>query len=244
MKLISFLSFEFLQRKGVEILSTFKENVYATFSGTSMAAPHVTGALALMLSYIRENEMDISTQEIDYAIKRTVASIDTTKNARTASSNDKSDDSNTMGVIDVLAAIEYLESYANESYENATAGRSPLVATKDPSANMCQNEVYFDITTDSKGYESYYRLMRVSDNEIIWMQGPNTLESNSHYSEHSCLGDPEDCYQFDIRDNGNDGISEGDGIEIIYNGHTLYTGSNFGRGGMLRFGDCDYGNRL
>ena len=35
---------------GVNILSTFKGNAYATGSGTSMACPHVTGTVALMLA--------------------------------------------------------------------------------------------------------------------------------------------------------------------------------------------------
>jgi hypothetical protein len=229
----SSLPSKYFDNTGVNILSTFKENVYATFSGTSMAAPHATGALALMLSYINETQMDINRQDIFHVLKTTMASIDTSR----VDSNDETDASHAMGVIDVLASIKYLENYDVKE----TGGRSRVIATKDSSAPRCEHEIHFHVITDSKGDEIYYRLKRLSDDEedeVIWMNGPDTLENYSKYSEEACLEGPEDCYQFDIRDKGNDGISEGGGIEIIYNGHKLYGGGNYGRGGALKFGDC------
>lgn len=50
---------------GVGILSTFKDNSYAVLDGTSMAAPHVSGALALIKNYSsNEFKRELSESEI------------------------------------------------------------------------------------------------------------------------------------------------------------------------------------
>lgn len=47
---------------GVNIYSTFINNVTATFSGTSMAAPHVSGAIALIINKYEKKYMKSLTR--------------------------------------------------------------------------------------------------------------------------------------------------------------------------------------
>lgn len=52
---------------GVNIISTYPNNQFASLSGTSMAAPHVSGSLALLKNWSREEFQRDLTQEEIYA---------------------------------------------------------------------------------------------------------------------------------------------------------------------------------
>jgi subtilisin family serine protease len=61
-----------LAAPGVSIMSTKKGNVYQLLSGTSMACPHVAGAVALMLAYVDVLGLNVTPVQIRNHLLATV----------------------------------------------------------------------------------------------------------------------------------------------------------------------------
>ncbi len=60
---------------GEEILSTYLNGQYAVLSGTSMATPHVTGVVALMISYMRGIGKSLSPEQVRNLLIKTATDI-------------------------------------------------------------------------------------------------------------------------------------------------------------------------
>lgn len=57
-----------LAAAGVEVYSTYVNNQYALLSGTSMACPHISGAVALIVAKLRKRGMPVTPDNIRFAM--------------------------------------------------------------------------------------------------------------------------------------------------------------------------------
>jgi subtilisin family serine protease len=128
---------------GGAIASTLPNNTYGTYSGTSMATPHVTGALALMQSVQPSATMAQLKQALLESVAQTTSLV-----GKTA----------TGGRLDVNAAIDRLSQLVNP-----TPG-TPTYAVSAPAAVNEGAPLSFTITTTNlaAGTPLYWRLSGAS----------------------------------------------------------------------------------
>jgi subtilisin family serine protease len=91
---------------GVSVRSCVPGTSYASYSGTSMAGPHVAGAVALLLD--ARPDLDGDVEKIETILELTATKKYTTQNCSSVSGSVTPNNTYGHGRIDILAAVNYM----------------------------------------------------------------------------------------------------------------------------------------
>lgn len=216
---------------GSSILSTWENGSYASVSGTSMACPHVSGVVALMMSA----NPSATTAQIFAALE-----------ASSENPNTKGrDDEMGYGIVNALAAVEEILNISGTSNDNkntesdsntnnSSNGNSDNSSGSNNAGGNDSDcvELVITLRTDRYGSDTFHWLQE--GNQYRFYE--NSFDSFQTYQEIACI-DPLKCSEYNIRDSFGDGIS-GEGVEIKYGGEVVYQGGDFGIGGVKYLGAC------
>jgi subtilisin family serine protease len=207
-------------------LSTWENGSYATVSGTSMACPHVSGVVALMISA----NPSATPAQIFSALTSSSENPSTTG----------SDSNIGYGVINALAAVKAISSYTDSN-------NTPNEVVNDIEIDIDDNagsggtgsdsdcvELVITIRTDRYASDSSHWLQTGAAAAYLFYQ--SDFDSFETYRETNCV-DPNVCTTYNVRDSFGDGIS-GEGVEIKYGGVVVFSGGDFGVGGIKTIGNC------
>jgi len=216
---------------GSSILSTWGNGNYASVSGTSMACPHVSGVVALMLSA----NPSATPAQIFAALESSSENPNT----------EGRDDDMGHGIVNALAAVEEILKIgdSNESGNTGSSNNNNNNSSSGNSGNGSGNnnsggndsdcvELVITLRTDRYASDTYHWLKE--GNQYIFYD--ETFASFQTYQETACIN-PLVCSEYNIRDKFGDGIS-GEGVEIKYGGEVVYQGGDFGIGGVKYLGAC------
>ncbi|WNJ21207.1 S8 family serine peptidase [Pontibacter sp. G13] len=121
---------------GVNIRSALPGGGYQTISGTSMASPHVTGAVALL----KEAYPNVTGPTILEAMLASAVDLGTTGEDNTYG----------KGLLDIKAAFDTLQAWGNTPMAVPTANVG-IVAIADDETNICDNSYIGSITVENTG---------------------------------------------------------------------------------------------
>mmetsp|Transcript_7348 Transcript_7348/g.21365 ORF Transcript_7348/g.21365 Transcript_7348/m.21365 type:complete len:572 (-) Transcript_7348:2075-3790(-) len=198
---------------GSDVLSTWGDGTYAKISGTSMACPHVSGIIALMLSV----KSTATPSEIFAALKSTSQNPNTTGNQK--------DSLMGYGIVNALAAVDAISGDSGETDDDSG---------DDDDNNGALSCVDIEITLHTDRYpEDTTHWLQVGSE---WIFADFEFNSFTTYKQKACI-DANLCAEYYILDTFGDGIF-GEGVEIKYDGEVVYTGGSFGFGGVRYLGNC------
>ena len=124
---------------GVGILSVLPGGGYAYWSGTSMAGPHVAGAVALLIS--ARPALAGNVELIENILEQTAEHLTTTEGCGGDSPTASPNNTFGFGRIDILAAVQQAQTVAVSS--NSVSDKPNLHAAVIP--NPAQNQVFFQL---------------------------------------------------------------------------------------------------
>ncbi|TAL61129.1 MAG: T9SS type A sorting domain-containing protein, partial [Bacteroidetes bacterium] len=101
---------------GSNVRSCIKNGTYSTFSGTSMAGPHVVGAVALLISAVPSLAGQVDT--IESILEKTCVKITSTQTCNGTAPSTYPNNTVGHGRIDILAAVNYALSSASTSEQH------------------------------------------------------------------------------------------------------------------------------
>jgi hypothetical protein len=146
---------------GVDVRSSINSNGYAVFSGTSMAAPHVTGAVLLL----KEAFPFLAGDDILLALYMTAADLGIAGEDNTYG----------MGLINVLAAYNYLSGIYTPVAPDSNAYDAAITDIVSPGNSfLCDTMLYPEIVLSNNGTEAitqgiiHYGLSGSNDSTFAW----------------------------------------------------------------------------
>ena len=231
-----------------EVCSSIGSFRYGSISGTSMAAPHVSGIAALLISF----QPSASATEILQSMIDSAEDLGTTGR----------DDSSGYGLLRGLDAAELLNGgplgggNINDGNPTPTPPTNPrptnTPSSNPPSTNLPARDASCNdgsalfrlvLNTDQYGSETSWILRRKSDGASI---SDSNYGNEDSYIEEACLSTSE-CYTFTIFDTGGDGLccSYGQGnYTVTYGGKVVQAGGSFSSAKEVSFGSCVHESRM